>query len=901
MAQINFSKRTLTCKLVYYGPGVSGKTTNLERIYDQIPENRRGELTSIATHGDRTIFYDYVPVDVGKVAGLTTRLQLYTVPGQPYYKATRKLVLVGADGVVFVADSQSERLGENVESLQELSSQLAEQGKDIANFPLVFAWNKRDLPNALPTEQLNVVLNRHDSPAFETVAAKGEGVFSALREISRLVLQEAKREYESKGPPKPSPKPKPASAPIGLSDSQDETSPYGVKGASRHRPAGLSDAVPMAIPLDTSSSSIIEPIPMPLERTIGQTVGGCVILAKLGEGGMGDVYLARHKALGKDFVVKTLKPDRRANRTSVKRFFMEARATASLEHENVVRVQDVGTTAQGMHYMIMQHVDGLNLEDKVSEEGPFEPREAARIALEVAKALEATHSAGVVHRDVKPQNVILGNDGSVTLIDFGLARNLTDNTRLTRQGGLVGTPAYMAPEMMAREDIDGRVDIFALGLTFYFLITGEAPFLGSDIHDLFLGKARLKAPELYKGKLSASYRYALQRLLAKDRQDRYPNAKAAIRELTVLAGGGELNPTSGDGTEFWLWQRADGSSLDLPRAPAHPVRNTTDDLISDLGRESPPPAPPPAPKAPKAPKAPSRPKPAKERTPRPPAPPTPTQTQLGAENPLVREIERAARNPANRIEECVLLSTLEEGSIGTLHRAWDIRESRLVAVRVIEGLQSLQAGAVESLHRIQALNHPRIPKLRRFGLSDEHELYLITDLVRGRSIRSYRHKPKSVVIAIRDVAQALHHANAAGAFHGSLLPECVMIDKDGAGHLLDFGLHHALEHAIAGGSIRLPRISSRYKPPERLRSHGPGDARSEVYGLGAVFYYGLARQPPGTGDVVAPRKLRGGIPRPIQDICLRCLKHAPNERYPDAGVLGTELDAFIQIGPRRRR
>jgi serine/threonine protein kinase len=498
--------------------------------------------------------------------------------------------------------------------------------------------------------------------------------------------------------------------------------------------------------------------------------------------------------------------------------------------------------------------------------------------------------------------VILGNDGSVTLIDFGLARNLSDNQRLTRQGGLVGTPAYMAPEMMAREDIDGRVDIFALGLTFYFLLTGEAPFLGSDIHDLFLGKARLKAPELYTGNLSASYRYALQRLLAKDRQDRYPNAQAAIRELTVLAGGGDLDPTSGDGTKFWLWQRADGSSLDLPRAPARPVRNTTDDLISGSGRRSAPPAPPPAPKTPPpgpAPKAPARPKPSPPKTPPHRAPAA--KVQPGTENPLVREIERASRNPGNRIEECVLLSTLEEGSVGTLHRAWDMRESRLVAVRVVEGLQSLEQRAVESLRRIQALNHPRIPKLRRFGLSDEHELYLITDLVRGRSIRSYRHKPKSVVIAIRDVAQALQHANSAGAFHGSLLPECVMIDKDGAGHLLDFGLHHALENAIAGGSIRLPRISSRYKPPERLRSPGTGDARSEVYGLGAVFYYGLARQPPGTGDIIAPRKLRGGIPRPIQDVCLRCLKHAPNERYPDAGGLAADLDAFIQTGPRRRR
>ena len=155
MVQINFALREVNCKIVYYGPGLSGKTTNLEIVHKKAPEANKGELTSIATEGDRTLFFDFMPLDLGTIAGMRTRFQLYTVPGQVYYNSTRKLVLQGVDGIVFVADSSESKMEENLESLENLKNNLAEYGKDIRELPVVLQYNKRDLPDALPVEVLN--------------------------------------------------------------------------------------------------------------------------------------------------------------------------------------------------------------------------------------------------------------------------------------------------------------------------------------------------------------------------------------------------------------------------------------------------------------------------------------------------------------------------------------------------------------------------------------------------------------------------------------------------------------------------------------------------------------------------------------------------------------------------
>jgi hypothetical protein len=188
---VNFTTREITCKIVYYGPGRSGKTTNLHYIYGRVPDTRRGRMVSLATQTDRTLFFDFLPIDLGTISGFTTRFQLYTVPGQVYYNATRRLVLQGADGVVFVADSQARQLDENVESLQNLQANLLELGVDVRTMPLVMQYNKQDLPGELILQpaDLDDALNFRAVPSFAADALHGAGVFETLKGVSELVLK----------------------------------------------------------------------------------------------------------------------------------------------------------------------------------------------------------------------------------------------------------------------------------------------------------------------------------------------------------------------------------------------------------------------------------------------------------------------------------------------------------------------------------------------------------------------------------------------------------------------------------------------------------------------------------------------------------------------------------------
>jgi mutual gliding-motility protein MglA len=191
MSLVNYSTREITCKIVYYGPGRSGKTTNLHYIYGQVPTDRKGKMVSLATQTDRTLFFDFLPLDLGQISGYTTKIQLYTVPGQIYYQTTRRLVLQGADGIVFVADSQARQLEENIESLQDLHANLAEQGIDPRSVPLVLQYNKQNLPRELILDEatLDDALNFRGVPFFPADALHGPGVFETLRGISELVLK----------------------------------------------------------------------------------------------------------------------------------------------------------------------------------------------------------------------------------------------------------------------------------------------------------------------------------------------------------------------------------------------------------------------------------------------------------------------------------------------------------------------------------------------------------------------------------------------------------------------------------------------------------------------------------------------------------------------------------------
>jgi signal recognition particle receptor subunit beta len=195
MSLVNYSTREITSKIVYYGPGRSGKTTNLQYIYGQVPEERRGRMVSLATETDRTLFFFFLPLDLGTISGFQTRFQLYTVPGQVYYDATRKLVLQGADGVVFVADSQRAQADENVESFRNLQVNLLEQGVDPRQIPIVLQYNKRDLPDVMTVDELDDLLNYRDLPRYEARALAGTGVFDTLRGISEQVLRRLSQRF----------------------------------------------------------------------------------------------------------------------------------------------------------------------------------------------------------------------------------------------------------------------------------------------------------------------------------------------------------------------------------------------------------------------------------------------------------------------------------------------------------------------------------------------------------------------------------------------------------------------------------------------------------------------------------------------------------------------------------
>jgi hypothetical protein len=189
MSLINYSSREINCKIVYYGPGLCGKTTNIQYVYNKVAPETKGKLITLATEMDRTLFFDFLPLELGTVKGFKTRFHLYTVPGQVYYDASRKLILRGVDGVVFVADSQSARFDANIESLYNLHENLEEYKLSVEDFPFVIQYNKRDMPDVISLEDLEQELNPEGYPSLEAVATKGVGVFDTLKTVAKGILQ----------------------------------------------------------------------------------------------------------------------------------------------------------------------------------------------------------------------------------------------------------------------------------------------------------------------------------------------------------------------------------------------------------------------------------------------------------------------------------------------------------------------------------------------------------------------------------------------------------------------------------------------------------------------------------------------------------------------------------------
>jgi mutual gliding-motility protein MglA len=193
MTFINYASKEINCKIVYYGPGLCGKTTNLQYIYNKTAPEAKGKMISLATEADRTLFFDFLPLDLGTIRGFKTRFHLYTVPGQVFYDASRKLILKGVDGVVFVADSQEERSEANIESIRNLESNLKDHGFDLSEIPYALQFNKRDLPTAMATDEMYRILNFKREPTFEAVATTGQGVFDTLKSVAKQILIELRK------------------------------------------------------------------------------------------------------------------------------------------------------------------------------------------------------------------------------------------------------------------------------------------------------------------------------------------------------------------------------------------------------------------------------------------------------------------------------------------------------------------------------------------------------------------------------------------------------------------------------------------------------------------------------------------------------------------------------------
>jgi signal recognition particle receptor subunit beta len=277
MVLFNYSTRELTAKIVYYGPGLCGKTTNLQFIYGSLPEEvKKGKMLSLATKTDRTLFFDFLPIELGTIRGMKTRIQLYTVPGQVFYNSTRKLVLKGADGVVFVADSQARMVEANIESYRNLDENLREMGIKIDEIPLVMQFNKRDLPNLSSVEEMNTRINRHNAPFYEAVAMTGIGVEDTLKAITKLVLSKLSTRYSVQGaavqdeavePPAPAVAAAPRAAgrpPASLATAAPEPEERAVEALETGRPP---QRAPMPAARQTIAMPAVAPGPIPPARS----------------------------------------------------------------------------------------------------------------------------------------------------------------------------------------------------------------------------------------------------------------------------------------------------------------------------------------------------------------------------------------------------------------------------------------------------------------------------------------------------------------------------------------------------------------------------------------------------------------------------------------------------------
>jgi len=378
-----------------------------------------------------------------------------------------------------------------------------------------------------------------EHPLGEVLAVKGlltrqqvDEVLAFQRRVQAIRVQASRDLAAASRSPTPTPTPgqvSPSPLPGGVSPSP---LPGGVSPSPL--PGGVS---PSPLP-GAAAAALASAGPEPEDDPwLGRRVGSCVLAARLGVGAMGRVYLARHEGLQKDVVVKLAREGLPPK--IEQRFLREARAAARIDHPSVIRVHDVGRTADGIPFMVMEHVDGEDLEARLRQSGRCSPAEAVGIVREAAGALAAAHAAGIVHRDVKADNLLLTRSGRVKVADFGTAKDCSSPFALTADGAFIGTPLYMAPEVGRVPDVDGRVDVYSLGVTFYYLLTGVQPFRRFSAMDILRAEAhgRIDSPLRHAPDLPAGHERVLAKMLARDRDRRYPSMDALLADLDALARG----------------------------------------------------------------------------------------------------------------------------------------------------------------------------------------------------------------------------------------------------------------------------------------------------------------------------------------------------------------------------
>ena len=269
---------------------------------------------------------------------------------------------------------------------------------------------------------------------------------------------------------------------------------------------------------------------------VGRTIGGCQVSKKIGQGGMGSLFLAHHQNLNRKVVIKVLPPQSATKKKNLERFLREARAAAKLEHPNIVQVLNVDKSPEGLYYIIMQFIDGKNLDEAIKARGAFKWKDATRVILESSEGLKLAHSNGIIHRDIKAENIMLNENGIAKVADFGLAKDQNTNVNITKDGAFIGTLLYMAPEIGRIKDIDGRVDIYSLGITYYYLLTGTQPFRGFKTMELLTKRAhdKINPPEKYVPTIPRDVRRVLGKMLTKDRDKRYLTMEELLLDLHAI-------------------------------------------------------------------------------------------------------------------------------------------------------------------------------------------------------------------------------------------------------------------------------------------------------------------------------------------------------------------------------